>query len=191
MKELILASRSKARKKMLAQLGLRFRVLAPRIDESLGGCRSYRQLTIENAVHKARDVSYRINRGVIIAADTVVVLKKQILGKPRTLTCAVATLKKLSRTPHWVYTGIAVLDVDRNRCFSACEKTKVYMRPLNDIQIKRYFKKVSPMDKAGGFAIQGIGGVFIQRIEGCYYNVVGLPLAHLAKLLMKAGVEII
>ncbi|MBN2482850.1 MAG: septum formation protein Maf [Candidatus Omnitrophica bacterium] len=190
MQPLILASRSPARKKLLAQLGLKFQVIVSDSVERSRGYRSYRQLVIKNAQSKAMSVAGRLDRGIIIAADTVVVVSKKIIGKPKTFAAAVRTLKKLSRNPHWVYTGIAVLDVWRNRCFTGYEKTKIYMYPLTDTQIKRYFEKVSPFDKAGGFAIQGLGAVFIDRIEGCYYNVVGLPLAHLAKLLSKVGREI-
>jgi septum formation protein len=190
MQQLILASRSPARKKLLTQLGLKFKVSVSGSVERSRGYRSYRQLVIENAVSKARSVADRLEHGIIIAADTVVVASKNIIGKPETFEAAVTTLKKLSRNPHWVYTGIAVLDVQRNRCLTGYERTKIYMYPLTDTQIKRYFEKVSPFDKAGGFDIQGLGAVFIDRIEGCYYNVVGLPLAHLAKLLSKVGREI-
>ncbi|MFA5008956.1 MAG: Maf family protein, partial [Candidatus Omnitrophota bacterium] len=114
----------------------------------------------------------------------------KIIGKPKTLDEAFKTLKTISKKPQWVYTGLAVIDIDKNRIFTDYEKTKIYMLPLSGRQIKNYFKKVSPLDKAGSFDIQGLGGIFIDRIEGCFYNVVGLPLAKLARLLKKTGIEI-
>jgi len=99
-------------------------------------------------------------------------------------------LKMLSTRPQWVYTGLAVIDIDKGRTYTDYEKTKVYMYPLSDKQIKKYFRKISPFDKAGSFDVQGPGSIFIDRIEGCFYNVVGLPLAKLAKIFSKVGIEI-
>lgn len=127
--------------------------------------------------------------GIVIAADTVVTAGGAVAGKPRDLAEARATLKLLSRRPHWVHTGVAVADVARRRVYTAAERTKVFMRPLSDREINRYFRRVSPLGMAGGFDIQGLGGVFVERVEGCYFNVVGLPLAVLARLLRRAGVD--
>ena len=115
---------------------------------------------------------------------------KRIIGKPKNLQDAFRTIKLLIKSPHWVYTGLAVLDLNQNKLLTSCEKTKIYMYPLTDAQIKNYFKRVSPLDKAGSFDIQGLGGIFIDRIEGCFYNVVGLPLAQLAKMLKLLGVDL-
>ena len=89
-----------------------------------------------------------------------------------------------------MYTGIAVIDIDKNRIFLDYEKTRIYMYRLSDEQIRNYFRKVSPLDKAGSFDIQGLGGIFIDRIEGCFYNVVGLPLAKLARMLKKVDIDV-
>jgi len=145
---------------------------------------------IGNALRKARYVAGRYASGVVIGADTVVLAGKRIIGKPKTLRDAFEGLRTLSKSPQWVYTGIAVVDIDSGKTYTAYEKTKVYMLPLTDAEIKRYFKKISPFDKAGSFDVQGPGSIFIDRIEGCFYNVVGLPLARLAKILQKTGVEI-
>jgi len=146
-------------------------------------------LVIGNALDKALDAAGRLRTGVVIGADTVVLVGRRIIGKPRDLKDAYRTLRLLSRRPQWVYSGIAVVDIDNGKVYTDHEKTKVYMYPLTAAQIKNYFRKVSPLDKAGSFDIQGMGGIFIDRIEGCFYNVVGLPLAKLARLLKKAGVE--
>jgi len=190
MRDIVLASQSEARKNLLRQIGLRFRVIGSRVreDRSLkGGCRD---LVIRNALKKARNVARRLSSGVVISADTVVRVGRTLIGKPRNIEDAFRTLKALSRKPQWVYTGVAVIDIDHRKTFTAHERTKVFMRPLSDAQIMNYFKKVSPLDKAGSFDIQGLGALFIDRIEGCYYNVVGLPLARLAVLLEKVGITI-
>ena len=114
----------------------------------------------------------------------------KIIGKPKNIEDAVKTLKLLAKKPQFVYTGLAVIDVDNNKTYTAYEKTKVYMCPLTDKEIRAYFKRLSPLDKAGSFDIQGLGAIFIDRIEGCYYNVVGLPLAKLARILKKTGIDI-
>ncbi|MFA5272509.1 MAG: nucleoside triphosphate pyrophosphatase [Candidatus Omnitrophota bacterium] len=190
MRKIILASKSKARKKLLKQLGINFVTASSNVKEDhklLGSCKG---LVISNALAKAKDVAARFERGIVIAADTVVLADKKIIGKPRNMKDAANTLKLLSRKPQWVYTGIAVIDIDKRKTLTDYEKTKIYMIPLSDRMIKKYFTKVSPLDHAGSFDIQGFGGIFIDRIEGCFYNVVGLPVAKLAKLLAKVGINI-
>ncbi len=190
MREIILASGSKARQKLLKQIGMKFKVALSnaREDDVLKGrCRDF---VINNALLKARDVAGRFDSGIVIGADTVVLVGKSIIGKPHSMKDAVRALKVLSRKPQWVYTGVAVIDIDNNRTYTDYEKTKVYMYPLTDKQIKHYFTKISPFDKAGSFDVQGPGSIFIDRIEGCFYNVVGLPLAKLAKIFRKVGIDI-
>jgi septum formation protein len=193
-RRIILASKSKARKDLLKQIGIKFSVYVSGVREehdlSRGRSRGCGRLVVKNALIKAKDAAKKFNTGVVIAADTVVLAGDKIIGKPKTLDEAFRTLKTISKKPQWVYTGLAVIDIDKNRAFTDYEKTKIYMLPLTGSQIRNYFKKVSPLDKAGSFDIQGLGGIFIDRIEGCFYNVVGLPLAKLAKLLSKTGIEI-
>lgn len=190
MRRIILASRSKARQNLLRQMGLKFTVVCSSATESRSMKSSCADLVVGNALKKAKDVALRYKAGVVIGADTVVLVGKKIIGKPRDLKDARRTLRLLSRKPQWVYSGIAVVDIESGKVYTDHERTKVYMYPLTDKQIKNYFKKVSPLDKAGSFDIQGMGGIFIDRIEGCFYNVVGLPLAKLARLLKKTGIEI-
>ncbi|MCK9614749.1 MAG: Maf family protein [Candidatus Omnitrophica bacterium] len=190
MRKIILASKSKARKDLLKGIGLKFSVYVSGAKETHSLSKGCHHLVVKNALIKARDAAKRFNAGVVIAADTVVLANNKIIGKPKNLNEAFKTLKTISKKPQWVYTGLAVIDIDKNKIFTDYEKTKIYMLALSDRQIRNYFKKVSPLDKAGSFDIQGLGGIFIDRIEGCFYNVVGLPLAKLAKLLKKAGIEI-
>lgn len=191
MRRIVLASKSKARQKLLKQIGLRFQVVEPGIRESRLLKRECSDLVIRNALKKAKYVAKRFDSGVIIAADTVVYIGRKIIGKPKDMADAFKTMKLLSQNPQWVYTGLAVIDIDNDKIFTTYDKTKIYMYRLSDEQIKNYFKRVSPLDKAGSFDIQGFGGIFIDRIEGCFYNVVGLPLAKLARILKKAGIYIL
>jgi len=189
-RKIILASGSKARQKLLKQIGLTFRVAKSGLKESRELKRGCAALVMRNASRKAKDVAKRFQRGVVIGADTVVLAGSRLIGKPSSMGDAFRSLKLLSRKPQWVYTGIAIVDIDNGRTLSDYEKTRIYMYPLSDRQIKNYFKKVSPFDKAGSFDIQGSGSIFIDRIEGCFYNVVGLPLAKLARMLKEAGIDV-
>ncbi|NQT22150.1 MAG: septum formation protein Maf [Candidatus Omnitrophica bacterium] len=190
MRKIILASRSKARQKLLRQIGLKFEVSISRVKEKRAFKKSCSSLVMENALKKARDVAQRYKKGIVVSADTVVLVGKKIIGKPKNLKDAFNALKALSKKPQWVYSGIAVIDIDNKKTYTDYEKTKVYMYRLNDKQIKDYFKRTSPLDKAGSFDIQGRGAIFIDRVEGCYYNVVGLPLAKLARILEKTNTRI-
>ena len=189
-RRIVLASGSSARQKLLKQMGLKFTVSRSNITE----CRTLRgnagRLVMKNAMEKASDVAQHCGSGIVIGADTLVIVGKRVIGKPRDMKDARRTLKLLSKKPQWVYSGVAVIDIDNKKRYLDYEKTKVYMYRLSDREIRSYFKKVSPLDKAGSFDIQGMGGIFIDRIEGCFYNVVGLPLAKLAAMLRRAGVDL-
>jgi septum formation protein len=187
---IILASASRARRKLLKGIGLKFRVSVSKVKEGHHPRAGCARLVTRNSLKKAQDVAKRFPKGVVIAADTIVLAGGRIIGKPRSLKDAFRMLKYISRRPQWVYTGITVIDIDKGRTFTDYDKTKVCMCPLNDAQIKNYFRKAPPLGRAGSFDIQGLGGLFIDRIEGCFYNVVGLPLAKLARILRKVGIEI-
>lgn len=147
-------------------------------------------LVKKNALIKACDIADKTKgNALVIGADTVVYSKGKLVLKPKHLKEAKKNLKMLMSEPHWVYTGVAVIDTETKRMLVRCEKTKVYMTPLDDDEIDRYHKEVPPMDKAGGFDIEGRGGLFIPRIDGCYFNVVGLPIAVLAQMLKKFDVH--
>jgi len=188
--KIYLASRSAARKKILKSLGLKFKALPSRFKEKKYPGLTFAQIAKRNALEKAKEVSTRVDSGLIIAADTITVSGGKIFGKPQNLKEARAMLKKLSKRTQIVYSGVAVIDKDKNRARVACEKTKVYMDPLTDKQIEKYFAHTSPLDKAGSFDIQGKGAFFIRRVEGCFYNVVGLPLRKLYRMLRELEVEI-
>jgi septum formation protein len=192
-RKVILASRSKQRKDILKGLGLKFEVIPSNVKEDRE-IRSgyYAALVKGNALRKAKDVARRLSRGIVIAADTLVITnRKRIVGKPRNIKDARETLKVLSRGPQWVYTGLALVDIERNKTICDYEKTKVFMSRLSDREIKRYFRKIAPLDKAGSFDIQRQGSFFIRRIEGCFYNVVGLPVAKLYQMFKKIGISML
>ncbi|MCX5703132.1 MAG: Maf family protein, partial [Candidatus Omnitrophica bacterium] len=192
MKKIYLASDSRARRKLLEIFGLKFKVFPSRIKEKRTRKNSsYARLAKSNALEKAKEVAKRTKGAVIIGADTIVVQDKKIFGKPGDLRDAKKMLKRLSRKPQWLYTGIAVIDQAQAKILVDYEKTKIYMDKLTDKEVDGYFAGVSPLDKAGSFDIQGPGAFFIRRIEGCFYNVVGLPLRKLYRMLKELGVLVV
>jgi len=192
MRQIYLASDSKARKKLLGLFGLKFKVLPSRIKEKIKpGKLSYAKLVRRNALAKAKQVAKKVKDGIIIGADTIVVQDGKIFGKPKDIRDAKLMLKKLSKKPQWLYTGIAIIDKNKNRALVDFELTKVYMDKLSDKEINNYFAKVSPLDKAGSFDIQGRGAFFIRRIEGCFYNVVGLPMRKLYRMFRKLKINVL
>lgn len=190
-KEIYLASNSKARRELLKRLGIKFRVLLPVvIEKRRAGKGGYAQLVKDNALAKAQDAAGRIRSGIVIGADTITVQGGRIYGKPKDLESARIMLKRLSSGPQWLYTGLAVIDKGRGKTLVSYEKTKVYMNKMSDEEIFDYFSKVTPLDKAGSFDIQSRGAFFIPRVEGCFYNVVGLPIAKLYQMFKKLRVPL-
>jgi MAF protein len=191
MKNIYLASDSKARRKLLEVFGLKFKVISSgAVEKTQKGRLSYSGLVRKNAQAKAEAAAKKIESGLIISADTIVVEGKRVFGKPKNLGCARRMLKRLSGKPQWIYSGVCVLDKDNNKISVSSEKTKIYMDTLTDKEIDAYFKVVSPLDKAGSFDIQGKGAFFIRRVEGCFYNVVGLPLRTLYRMLKEMDIRI-
>lgn len=189
---LILASRSAHRRKLLKQAGLAFRVVASKAPESVDLARGCAHLVKANALAKAREVAGRFKNGLVIGADTVVyTAEKKLIGKPRDLKEAKKNLKMLSQKPQWLYTGVAIIDARTRQTVVDFEKTKVFMTPLTDEEISAYYRHTPGEDKAGGFDIEGRGALFIRRIEGCYANVVGLPLAKLRLMLKQFGAQVL
>ena len=190
--KIVLASASIQRKKILKLIGLKFSAKSSRVREKTrlkGPCA---RLVRQNAFRKAQDVASRLKKGLVIGADTLVyTAQKEIIGKPRTLSEAKAVLKKLQQAPHWVYTGLAIVDARTKRFITDFEKTKIFMDKISDREIRRYHSRIFPLNKAGGFDVQGRGALFIRRFEGCYFNVVGLPIAKLYKMLKKFGVGLL
>jgi septum formation protein len=185
-----LASRSVARQRLLEVFGLPVKVIPSGVIEKRAAAGSFSRLVKDNAFKKAQQVARQVKSGIIIGADTITVQGKNIFGKPKNIKQAKQAVKKLSGKPAWVYTGVAVIDADKGKTLIDYVRTKVYMSKLTDKEINDYFSCVSPLDKAGSFDIQGRGAFFIPQIEGCFYNVVGLPLAKLYQMLKRIGVNL-
>ncbi|MBF0595378.1 MAG: septum formation protein Maf [Candidatus Omnitrophica bacterium] len=192
MKKIILASASPQRKNLMKLLKVPFTVRRSTAQEKDTITTTVSDLVKDNALLKAIDIAEQMKEpAIVIGADTVVYAKSRLVIKPKDLKEAKKNLKMLMSEPHWVYTGLAVIDTEDKTVLVDHDKTKVFMNQMTDEEIDRYHQHVSPLDKAGGFDIEGRGGVFIPRIEGCYFNVVGLPVAKLAQMLKKFGVHVL
>ncbi|MGQ9532824.1 MAG: Maf family protein [Desulfotomaculales bacterium] len=188
---IVLASASPRRRALLRQLDLPFRTVPSRVSEELPAELAPVERVERLAELKARDVAARIPEGLVIGADTVVVVDGRVLGKPADPAEAEAMLMLLQGRWHEVFTGVAVVAAGGGRALVTHERTEVAFKPLDADQIRRYVATGEPLDKAGAYAIQGRAAAFVAGIRGCYSNVVGLPLARLAGLLEEFGVRVI
>ena len=184
-REFVLASQSPRRKYLLRQIGLSFTTDPAHIDESVRPGEAPGDYAVRLALDKAREVAGRRKVGVIIAADTIVVVDNAILGKPADADDAVRMLSMLSGRMHRVITGVALLDAGTGKAVSRFAVTNVWFRELSQDEIAAYVATGEPMDKAGAYGIQEKGALLIEKIEGCYANVVGLPIALLDTLLRE------
>jgi len=190
-KRLILGSGSPRRADLMRQLELPCEIIPSPEEEPIPATSVPSDYAIESASAKARAVMNLLaSRGqaedaIVIGADTIVCLDDAILGKPAGATEAAAMLARLSGRVHTVYTGLALRYGEELLCEAVC--TQVSMNAFTADDVAAYVKSDEPLDKAGAYGIQGLGARFIERIEGCYYNVVGLPLARLCTLLCSAG----
>jgi len=176
---LILASQSPRRRILLNQIGMKFIVRPSDVPEDVLEHEAPQQNVKRIALSKAVEVAKGVRHGIVIGADTIVVLDKRILGKPRTKEEAKRMLRSLSGKMHTVYTAFALIDAKSRRQKVRVEKTRVWFRRLNRREIEEYVASGSPMDKAGAYGIQDdYGAVFVERVEGCFYNVVGFPLTQ-------------
>ncbi|NHM26306.1 septum formation inhibitor Maf [Desulfofundulus sp. TPOSR] len=184
-----LASSSPRRSMLLEQLGLPFTVVVPEVEEEVQEGLPPHQLVETLALRKAGAVAPSISKGLVVAADTVVVWQGKVLGKPADAREAAEMLGLLAGNEHEVFTGVAVMEKPSGRRVVTHERTRVRFRPLTTEEIARYVATGEPLDKAGAYAAQGLGAIFIAGIRGCYFNVVGLPLARLAQVLKEFGVD--
>ncbi len=199
---LVLASASPRRRMLMTQIGLQFEVRPAEVDEqsivaAAGDEREIGDQVVAAAVAKARAAAAQLGpvakdgaETLVIGADTVVLTGGEVLGKPADTREAAVMLRKLSGRTHQVLSGVAVLNAATGHVTAGVEQTSVAFVPLAQEWVSRYVSTGEPMDKAGAYAVQGLGSVFIERVEGCYFNVVGLPLALLAYLLRQHGYEV-
>ncbi|MGD0883861.1 MAG: Maf family protein [Thermodesulfovibrionales bacterium] len=191
MKRIILASASPRRKELLALTGLKFTLDTSGYEEEMNSALDPRKLAKFLSLEKAKAVAGKYTNAVIIAADTFIVFKGKILGKPHTEKMARRMLSLLNGKIHSVITGFTILDTGDNRRLSKSVVTKVYLKRLTRKEIDAYVKSREPLDKAGGYAIQGLGSVIVKKIEGDYFNVIGLPLSALMDSLKRCRVHIL
>ncbi len=184
LKNIVLASSSPRRQQLLSSLGIYFEVVNSNIKEKDKGD-SPERLVLENARLKVEGVLKKRVKGVIIGADTSVVLDGEIIGKPKNREDALVILKKLMDRWHEVYTGCYIVDTMGNISQEFVVKTEVLMDKFDDEVINKYLDTKEPMDKAGSYAIQGVGAFLIKEIRGSFTNVIGLPMNELTKYLLK------
>ena len=185
--KIVLASSSPRRVKLLKQLGVPFDVMEPDgVHEEDDGVPE--EVVIRNAQAKADHVASKLDEGIVIGADTIVVLGDAIIGKAMNDQEATEMLVALQGRSHRVLTGLVVVDASSKRMETDVVETHVTFRSLLEEEVARYVATGEPLGKAGGYAVQGIGAVIVEEVHGCFYNVVGLPLYRLNMLLEKFGV---
>lgn len=195
MKQLILASQSPRRKDLLAQLGYQFSCQSPDINESVRSNESTEDYVLRLAQAKAQAIFSILpplsqTQTIVLGSDTCVVIAGEVLGKPENEAECIATLMRLENKQHQVMTAIAAISQDQTDKIDIVSKlviTQVQFKALTLDEIKQYWQTGEPCDKAGAYAIQGIGGQFVTTIKGSYSAVVGLPLYETAQLLAKVG----
>ena len=183
---IILASSSPRRRELMGYTGIPFEVITAEAEELKEG--SPAELVMENARRKARAVADQHPGRVVLGADTIVYQDGRVLGKPRDEQEARDMLRRLSGAWHTVYTGVCVIG-ENGREDTRFDEARVQFVPLDENTIARYAATKEPMDKAGAYALQGHGGMFVKRIEGSYSNVIGLPMSLARDMLLDAGIE--
>ncbi len=186
--KIVLASQSPRRKELLGRMGLEFVTQASKIDESAFDGLEARELVATLSREKAQWIARQLDgETLVIGADTVVVRDGAALGKPKDAEDAVAMLLSLSGRDHQVCTGVTVCRGDR--VLTQVEETQVTFRELTEAEVRQYVSTGEPMDKAGAYGIQGLGGLLVEGIRGDYSNVVGLPVCRLGQMLKDFGVD--
>lgn len=191
MQEIILASASPRRELLLRQIGLEFRVVPSQVEEVLEPGPESRELVLELAGLKARYVARLHHRAIVLGADTAVCCEGQILGKPHDRDDAARMLRLLSGRVHEVVTGVVLRQESAGLVRAEAVTTRVRFRHLSGDEIAGYIATGEPFDKAGAYGIQGYGALLVESIEGCYFNVVGLPLSILPDMFREFGVELL
>ena len=188
---IILASASPRRKELLRLAGLKFTTVVSDYEEDLGLNLAPRDLARRLSFEKARAVSHKYRNAIIIAADTFIVFGRKLLGKPHSEREALRMLTMLNGRAHSVITGYTVLDSETGRKFCRSVETKVWFRKMTMEELSAYAGTGEPLDKAGAYAIQGLGSLIVKKIEGDYFNVIGLPLASLSETLKNFGISLL
>ncbi|MEK7540947.1 MAG: Maf family protein [Patescibacteria group bacterium] len=191
MKKIILASQSPRRKELLLQIGLDFEIDPSNYEEDMTLKMNPAKLAEHLSLGKARDVAKRYKDAIVISADTIVAVGNEVFGKPKTPERAKYMLEKLSGRAHSIITGFTIIDTKSSKQISNSVETKVYFKNLSEQEIDSYIATGEPLDKGGGYAIQGKAALFVEKIEGDYFNIVGLPILSLSEELKKFGINIL
>ena len=190
-KPIILASNSPRRRELLRQIGVAFTSDPADVDERILPGEDAEAYAVRVALDKASVAAGRAGNGIVVAADTIVVFGDTILGKPADVRDAERMLGMLSGGVHRVISGLAVVDAKTGRTQTGVAVTTVWFRDLAPEEIRSYVSTGEPLDKAGAYGIQEKGSLLVEKIEGCYFNVVGLPLSLLGKMLREFGVNLL
>ena len=186
MREIILASQSPRRQELLKNIGVKFEIIKSDFCENISGIDDKpEKIAQQLAYGKAKDVSDKLDEGIILGADTIVVFVGEIYGKPKDEEDAVRMLNNLSGKTHQVITGVALIDKKNDKTVVGHETTSVTFNKLTQDEIKAYIKSGDYIGKAGGYGIQNKGAILINKIEGCYFNVVGLPINKVYQMLKE------
>ncbi len=192
MEKIYLASASPRRKELLSQINLNFEILVPEVKEINDNTLAPEEVVKLNSEIKALAVSKQVDKNsIIIAADTIVVFDNIILGKPKDKNDAIHTLKLLSGKKHKVITGVTLIFNNLSKIETNFVESYVYFKNMTNDEIMYYVESGEPMDKAGSYGIQGLGAIFIEKIEGDYNNIVGLPISLIYDILKKYNIDII
>jgi len=187
---IVLASSSPRRKQLLKELGLSFSTIRPNIDETLDSFIDGSAAIL--AEKKAKAVADRFDKNtILIASDTIVTDGSYIFGKPSSKEEARNMLSKLSGNSHFVVSGLCIIDKNNNKCYSDEEKTTVTFKKLTEDDIENYLNTGEPFDKAGAYGIQGFGRLIVKKIDGCFFNVMGLPIKLLDSFLKEIGIDLL
>ena len=187
--KLLLASNSPRRRDLLFEAGFEFETWAPDVAEKFDVGLTLRELTAFNAIRKAMAAARAHPKRIVLAADTLVAIDDHVLGKPNDLSEAATMLQRLSRQAHEVCTSVFICHLVRGRSTSFSEISRVRFRRLSRDEIEHYLARVNPLDKAGAYAAQGFGSEIIEKIDGSFSNVVGLPMEKTASALIQFGIQ--
>lgn len=190
-RSIVLASASPRRKELLEKIGLVFKIAPSDYPEDCQADVLPESRAKSISISKAAAVTCKYPDAIVIAADTFGILRGKILGKPHTPAEAVKMLQMISGKSHRVITGLTLIDSARHKMVTRVVETRVYIKKLNLREIENYVATGEPLDKAGAYAIQGLGSVIVEKIIGDYYNVVGLPLNTLTGILREFGIEVL
>jgi len=191
MRKIILASTSPRRKRLLKQLGLDFTIVPSHVIEIMNPRFQPQRQAEELSLQKAQAVADKFDDAIIIGSDTLIAFGDEVIGKPKDEKQAKMLLKKFSGHTHKIITGLTIIDTAQKKTITKSVETTVTFRTLYPNEIASYIQKAKPFDKAGAYALQDLGAVFIEKIEGDYFSAVGLPLFLLAKELKKLGVDVL